>query len=235
METFTPEEREEVLISFLPRIKSWVIKMSANLPSSVEQQELYSAASLGLMESMARFDKSKGASFYAYAEKRVKGAMIDALRNMDVLPRNVRTRLKSVERQIEELAFQLNRTPTYEEVAQHYGTDLNEIYKLMDMKDKAITSSLEDSISASSDTMLKDFIKSNDISPEDSALKGDLINKISKEVATLGEKEQLVLSLYYVEDLTMSEVAAVLEVTESRVSQIHSKAVSRLRKRLVLD
>ncbi len=235
MDTFTAEEREEVLVSFLPRIKSWVIKMSANLPSSVEQQELYSAASLGLMESMARYDKTKGASFYAYAEKRVKGAMIDALRNMDVLPRNVRTRLKVIERHLEELTAQLNRVPTYEELSQHFNIELDEIYKLMDMKARSVTASLEDSISASSDTMLKDFIRSNEISPEDSTLRSDLIKKVSKEVATLGEKEQQVLSLYYVEDLTMSEVAEVLGVTESRVSQIHSKAVSRLRKKLVLD
>lgn len=232
MEVFSEEERQEIVKEFLPKIKSWTIRLKGTLPDSVDIDDLYSAASMGLVESMNRFDKSQAVSFNTYAERRIKGAMLDALRNLDFLPRNVRTRLKALESAITELARELGHKPSVEEILEKTDFSEEDIYRLMGLQENDKLLSLDETVGDNDDSTLIDFIRTDGLSPEDEVVRANLIKRMAEEIDKLSEKERQVVSLYYYEELTMKEISEVLDVTESRVSQIHSTAVQKLKRRL---
>lgn len=232
MEGFTEEERQEIVKEFLPKIKSWTIRMKGTLPESVDIDDLFSAASIGLIESMERFDKSRNVSFNTYAERRIKGAILDSLRNLDFLPRNVRTRLKALEKAIGELSSKLGRKPTVEEIIENTEFDEEDVYRLTGLQENDKMLSLDEHVGDDEDSTLIDYVKSTGLTPEDEILKQNLTEKMAEEIDKLSEKERQVVSLYYYEELTMKEVAEVLDITESRVSQIHTSAMQKLKRRL---
>lgn len=228
----TEEEKEKIVEEFLPKIKSWVIRMKQSLPESVDIDELYSSASMGLIEAIERFDKSRNASFYTYAERRIKGAMLDSLRSLDVLPRNIRTQLKMIEAKIQEFSSQNGKTPTIAELAQCTELSEVEVRRLISLQDYSKVVSLNDSFKNDDESTLVDILKSNAISPEDELVKSNIATHISNELKKLSQKEQVIIRLYYYDELTMKEISEVLGVTESRVSQIHSTILKRLRSKL---
>lgn len=232
MEKFTEEEKQSIVAEFLPKIKSWTIRLKGTLPDSVDVDDLFSAASIGLIESMDRFDKSRNVSFSTYAERRIKGAILDSLRNLDFLPRNVRTRLKALDAAINELSGKLGRKPTIQEIIDNTEYSEEDIYRLMGLQENEKMLSLDESIGDSDDASLVDFVKSTGLTPEDEVLKNNLTEKMAEEIDKLSEKERQVVTLYYYEELTMKEVAEVLDITESRVSQIHTSAMQKLKRRL---
>lgn len=232
MEKFTEEEKQNIVAEFLPKIKSWTIRLKGTLPDSVEVDDLFSAASIGLIESMERFDKSRNVSFNTFAERRIKGAILDSLRNLDFLPRNVRTRLKALDVAITNLARELGRKPTVQEIVEHTEYDEEDVYRLMGLHENDKMLSLDETVGDDEEASLIDFIKSSGLSPEDEVLKTNLTERMAEEIDKLSEKERQVVSLYYYEELTMKEVAEVLSITESRVSQIHTSAMQKLKRRL---
>lgn len=232
MEKFSEEERQSIVEEFLPKIKSWTIRMKSTLPDSVDIDDLFSAASIGLIESMDRFDKSRNVSFNTYAERRIKGAILDSLRNLDFLPRNVRTRLKNLNSAINELASKLGRKPTVQEIIDNTDYDEEDIYRLMGLQENEKMLSLDETVGDGEETSLIDFVRSTGLTPEDEVMKANLIERMAEEIDKLSDKERQVVTLYYYEELTMKEVAEVLDVTESRVSQIHSSAMEKLKRRL---
>lgn len=232
MEKFTEEEKQNIVAEFLPKIKSWTIRLKGTLPDSVDVDDLFSAASIGLIESMDRFDKSRNVSFSTYAERRIKGAILDSLRNLDFLPRNVRTRLKALDAAINELSSKLGRKPTIQEIIDNTEYSEEDIYRLMGLQENEKMLSLDESIGDSDDASLVDFVKSTGLTPEDEVMKTNLTEKMAEEIDKLSEKERQVVTLYYYEELTMKEVAEVLDITESRVSQIHTSAMQKLKRRL---
>lgn len=228
---FTEEERNAIVAEYLPKIKSWTIRLKGTLPDSVDIDDLYSAASLGLIESMDRFDKSRNVAFSTFAERRIKGAILDSLRNLDFLPRNMRTRLKALESAMSELSRKLGRQPTVKEIVESTGFSEDDVYKLQGLRESDKMLSLDETV-GDDETNLVDLIRASDLTPEDELMKTKLTERLGAEIDKLSEKERQVVSLYYYEELTMKETAEVLGVTESRVSQIHTAAMQKLKRRL---
>ncbi len=232
MEKFSEEEKQSIVAEFLPKIKSWTIRLKGTLPDSVDVDDLFSAASIGLIESMDRFDKSRNVSFSTYAERRIKGAILDSLRNLDFLPRNVRSRLKALDAAVNELSGKLGRKPTVQEIIDNTEYNEEDIYRLMGLQENEKMLSLDETVGDSDETSLVDFVRSAGLTPEDEVMKNNLTERMAEEIDKLSEKERQVITLYYYEELTMKEVAEVLDITESRVSQIHTSAVQKLKRRL---
>lgn len=229
---FSREEKDQIITEFMPKIKSWVLRISTTLPDSVDVDDLYSSACLGLIESLERFDKDRNVNFYTYGERRIKGAILDTLRNLDFLPRNVRTRLKQLERHMETHYRKEGVKPSVEEIVSNSDFSETEVHRLQELMENDKVLSLDETIGPDGETTLVDFIKFNGLTPEDETVRNMLVEKLAEEIDALGEKEKYVVSLYYYEELTMKEIAEVLGITESRVSQIHSAAAAKLQKRL---
>lgn len=232
IEQISLEDQENLTREFIPKIKSWVIRMSRNLPTSVEVDDLYSAACLGLVESFKRFDKQRNVDFKSYAEKRIKGAMLDFLRQLDILPRSLRTKLKNLESDIVKLTNKLGKKPEVDEIAKYTNYKENEIYEMLDILENNQSFSLNMAVGEDSDTDLIDFIKGNFLNPEEALEKEEVIKVIAESIDKLNEKEKQVITLYYYEELTMKEIGEVLNISESRTSQIHTAAVKTLKKKL---
>ncbi|MDE7168580.1 MAG: FliA/WhiG family RNA polymerase sigma factor, partial [Mucispirillum sp.] len=194
--------------------------------------DLFSAASIGLIESMDRFDKSRNVSFNTFAERRIKGAILDSLRNLDFLPRNVRSRLKSLEKAVNELSRKLGRKPSVQEIIDNTDYDEEDVYRLMGLQENEKMLSLDETVGDGEESSLVDFIRSSGLTPEDEVMKASLTERMGEEIDKLSNKERQVIALYYYEELTMKEVAEALDITESRVSQIHTSAMQKLKRRL---
>jgi len=225
-------EQEEIVRDFLPKIKAWVLRISGRLPANVDTDDLYSAACMGLVESMQRFDKGRNVDFQMYAERRIKGAILDALRQLDFLPRNVRTKLKAFEEKYNELTSKLGRKPVLDEIVDYVQMPVEKVANFLNLIETGQLASLDSFIDDDNDLTLIDTIKSYVSSPEEMVSKEQIIEKLGMLIDELSEKERLVITLYYYEELTMKEIGEVLRISESRVSQIHSETVKKLRKRL---
>lgn len=225
-------EQEEIIKAFLPKIKAWVLRVSHRLPANVDNDDLYSAACMGLVESLQKFDKGRSVDFHTYAERRIKGAILDALRQMDFLPRNVRTKLKNFEEKLQELTTKLGRKPNSDELVEYTNLTLDEVFNFLNLIETGQVTSLDSALDEDGDISLIDTIKSFVEGPEETVSKEQLVEKLGEIIESLPEKERLVITLYYYEELTMKEIGEVLKISESRVSQIHSEAVKKLRKKL---
>ena len=228
----TDEEKNKVVQDFLPQIKIWASRAKSTLPESVDIDELYSAAALGLIECLDKYDKSRNITFGTYVEHRVKGAILDALRGMDFLSRGARSKLKMIENSIQELRQKLGRAPGVDEIAEYVQMEEDEVHSILDLQSVEKPLSLDDNIGDEDGSSLIEYIQSSGLTPEEETMRTRLTELMGDEIDKLQEKEKLVISLYYYEELTMKEIAAVLEITESRVSQLHSSAVKKMKKRL---
>lgn len=230
---FSDEEKKAIVAEFLPKIKSWTIRLKGTLPESVDADDLFSAASVGLLESMERFDKSKNVTFGTFAERRIKGAMLDSLRNLDFLPRNLRTRLKALDVKVKELTSSLGRRPSVAEIVEYTGVEEDDVYRLLGLHENEKMLSLDESVGGDEDnSSLVDMIAGGALTPEDEVIKASLTERLGEEIDKLSEKERHVVALYYYEELTMKEIAEIMELTESRVSQIHASVMQKLKRRL---
>ncbi|KAA0257114.1 FliA/WhiG family RNA polymerase sigma factor [Deferribacter autotrophicus] len=224
--------QEELINEFIPKIKSWVIRAVNTLPDSVDVDEIYSAACYGFVEALNRYDKSKGVDFKAYAERRIKGAILDCLRSLDHLSRGMRSKVKDLEEKIAKLSTKLGRKPTVEEMVKEYNMEEDEVNKLLELIENSDKTSLDTVVGDDENSSLVDFIKSDILTPEENIEKRELINILAREIESLKEKERLVITLYYYEELTMKEIGEVLGISESRVCQIHNSVVDKLKRRL---
>jgi RNA polymerase sigma factor for flagellar operon FliA len=187
---------------------------------------------LGLIESLNKFDKTRNTAFSTYVEHRVKGAIRDALRGLDFLSRGARLKVKTLENVRQQLSQKLGRMPTVAEIAANTEFSEEELYQVMDLQNSERFVSLDETVGDEDGLSLIEFIQSGMPTPEEELIKVRLTEKLAEEIDKLSEKERLVISLYYYEELTMKEIAQVLEITESRVSQLHLSAVQRMKKRL---
>jgi RNA polymerase sigma factor for flagellar operon FliA len=226
-------EKEQYVEEFIPKIKAWVNRIGMTLPDSVDKDDLYSAACMGLVESMKRFNKSLNVDFKAYAERRIKGAILDNLRQLDFLPRNLRHQVKHLEKVISELSTKLGRKPTPQEIIDNTEYDEDIVYKLLDVIESGHIGSLDINVGEDKDVSLVEFIKFNGYTPEEEYEKKKLVEYLGEKIDNLSEKERLVVTLYYYEELTMKEIGEILDITESRISQIHSSALKKLKKKVV--
>jgi RNA polymerase sigma factor for flagellar operon FliA len=227
--------REKILLSYLPLAKQIAGRLVISLPKSVELEELVNAGLMGLVKAIDRFDPSVGVKFETYAIPRIKGAIFDVLREMDWAPRSVRAKARHVEEAIQKLTAKLHRSPNDDELAKEMGLDIPEFYRVLD--DTSIVSlfSLDDQlISSSGDEInLFEMVEAGEeAGPLFGVEKEELKRATVNAIKNLPEQERLVIALYYYEELTLKEIGAVLEISESRVSQIHTKAILSLRSQL---
>jgi len=232
----TAENREEVIIRYSPMIKYVANRIAMRLPPHIEVDDLISVGVLGLMDAISKYDSSRGAKFKTYAEFRVRGAILDELRAMDWVPRSIRQKASNVDKVVQGLQSKLSRAPEDEEVAKEMGLSLDQFHNTLNETKSVPIFSLEDlgiaKESGEQQSLLDCLAGKADADPQTQIRLIELKEIIAKAIDALPEKERLMVSLYYYEELTMKEIGAVLEITESRVSQIHSKAVYRLRTKL---
>jgi len=232
----TTENREEVIKQYSPMIKYVANRIAMRLPPHIEVDDLISVGVLGLMDAISKYDSSRGAKFKTYAEFRVRGAILDELRSMDWVPRSIRQKASNVDKVVQKLQAKLKRPPEDEEVAKEMDLSLDQFYDTLNETRSIPVFSLEDlgiaKETGEQQSLLDCLAGKADADPQTQIRLVELKEIIAKAIDTLPEKERLMVSLYYYEELTMKEIGAVLDITESRVSQIHSKAVYHLRTKL---
>ena len=225
----TETEREALIESHLPLVKFIADRLAAKLPSSVDRDDLISAGMIGLLDAVDKYDASRGVMFKTYAEMRVRGAMLDSLRDLDWAPRSMRRRAREIEAAYLQLEQHYNRPATEEEIAAHLGLSISEFHRLLgDIRGLTVTG-----LDYAEDD--ETGIRPRQI-PSDPAQmplaryeQAEVSEHLAKAIDKLPERERQVVALYYLEEMNMKEIGAVLGVTESRVSQVHTQAVIRLR------
>ena len=231
----TPD-RDELILEHLPQIKYIAQRISTKLPSHVELNDLVSAGILGLLDAIEKFDPNRGVKFKTYAELRIKGAILDSLRNLDWAPRSLRKKSKDLERIYRDLEQRLGRPATDKEVCEAMEISLQEFYELVDQIKGLNLGSFQElsgkDEEKNSEPLVKYVPDAPQLDPFFVFHKSEIQGIMSTAIDTLPKKERLVVSLYYYDELTMKEIGKVLGVNESRVSQLHTKAMLRLRTKL---
>ncbi len=227
---FSSRDKEEIVRYFAPKIRILALRMKGKLPNCVELGELMSAGSLGLLDALGKFRPALKIKFDTYAENRIKGAMLDELRRMDWFSRGLRKKIKHIEEAIRDIENQTGHSATPEQVEQHTGMDSKEVHFGMEALQNQLCISL-DSFKESF-TGHREGIEENE--PYQSTAFQELVNKIAELIENLTEREKLVISLYYGEELNMKETAEVMDITEGRVSQLHAQALGKLRREYLL-
>jgi RNA polymerase sigma factor for flagellar operon FliA len=229
------QAREQLLEEHIPLVKYVAGRLAMNLPSSVDVGDLESFGFFGLLDALEKYDAARNTKFETYATTRIRGAIIDGLRSLDWVPRSTRSKARLVESQIYELTNDLGRTPTNEEVAAALGLGLEEYYGILSELKGANLFSLDEAAASdqtADNLKILDLVVDQALLPDQQVVEQESVEELAAAIEELPEREQLVLALYYHEDLTLKEIGHVLQVSESRVSQIHTKAIMTLRKRL---
>jgi RNA polymerase sigma factor for flagellar operon FliA len=227
------EDRERVLLDHLPTVRSIAHRIHERLPDHVELDDLISAGVVGLIDAFNKFDHRKQVQFKSYAQFRIRGAILDSLRVLDWSPRELRRKGRLMQDAILALTRSLQRVPTEPEIAREMNLDLKEYQRLIgQLKGLEIGSLNLENNEDSGEDQLGSIPASPQDDPLFCCLQGEIRQRLIDAIEELSEKERMVLTLYYFEELTMKEIGVALGVVESRVSQIHSSAVQRLRSRL---
>ena len=202
------------------------------MPDHIAVDDLMSAGVLGLIDAIEKYDSSQGIPFEYYAKIRIKGAMLDEIRSMDWVPRSLRQKSSMMEKACVGLEQRLGRDPTEEEIAAELDVEMDEFHKLLD-EIKGISFLPENIHDVIRENRESHMLSSGSDDLFDAAYRKEIRDHLAEAITGLSEKEQLVLSLYYYEEATMKEIGAALGYTESRISQIHTKAVLKLKTKLV--
>jgi RNA polymerase sigma factor for flagellar operon FliA len=230
--------RDAAIQQFAPLVKYVVGRLAIGLPSILDYEDILSYGTIGLIEALDRFDGSKGVKFETYAISRIRGAIIDALRSLDRLPRSVRQKVKKLDVINTTLTADLGREPTDDEVAVQMGMTVQQYHQTL-VDASWVTVSLDGIVDREDD---EGGSSGNDMpadpSQEDFTRrleKRQLLDALSGAIKSLPEREFLIVGLYYKDEMTMKEIAQILDISESRVCQLHGRALSRLRARMARE
>lgn len=227
------EKRDRLILHYSPLVKYVAGRVAAGLPQNVEQADLVSYGIFGLIDAIEKFDPERGFKFETYAISRIKGAILDGLRSIDWVPRSVRARGRDVERAFSKLEAQLHRSPTESELAEELGYTEAQLHQVLGQLSLTGVAALDEMLGDRGDsTTLADTIPDQADGPMDMLEQRELRSQLAAAIDRMPEREKVVLSLYYFENFTLAQIGEVLGVTESRVSQIHTKSVLQLRSRL---
>ncbi|GMU78352.1 MAG: RNA polymerase sigma factor WhiG [Acidimicrobiia bacterium] len=231
------DARERLILHYSPLVKFVAGRVAAGLPQSIEQADLVSYGIFGLIDAIDKFDPDRGFKFETYAISRIKGAIIDELRSIDWVPRSVRAKARAVERAYSKLENELKRTPDDHEVAAELGMSEPELAQVLSQVSFVGLVALDELLAAGGSdrggsSTLGDTIPDRAHDPVEAFEIDEMKHLLADAVNRMPDRERLVLTLYYFEGLTLAEIGGVLGVTESRVCQIHTKAILQLRGRL---
>ena len=221
---FTLPDKERIVRHYSSKIRYLAMRLKIKLPKNVELSELISAGTLGLLEALGKFKAQLGIRFETYAENRIRGAMLDELRRLDWFPRSLRQRVRKLDEVMWEFEREKGRAPTIEELQEKTGLPAKELHQCLE----ALQNQLSISLDSIQDSLAND--DNTEGEPYRNTAKAEIITRIASIIDTLTPREKLVLSLYYTDDLNMREAAEVMGITEGRVSQLHSQALTRLRR-----
>jgi RNA polymerase sigma factor for flagellar operon FliA len=227
------DDKEEMLTKHTTLVKKLAFQLKAKLPPSVELDDLIQAGMMGLLDAINRYEDTHGAQFETYASQRIRGSMLDELRSADWLPRSVRKNMRDVEGVISRLEQELGQSPTEVDIAKKMDISVNEYTELLGSCSGHQLVYYEDFHEAENGEHFLDRFQSDDESdPLKGLLSSDFKGALMEAIDNLPEREKLLMGLYYEKELNLKEIGAVLSVSESRVCQLHSQAVARLRVKL---
>ncbi len=233
----TKEARERLILNYSPLVKFVAGRVAAGLPQNIEQADLVSYGIFGLIDAIDKFDPARGFKFETYAISRIKGAIIDELRSIDWVPRSVRAKARAIERAYSKLENELKRTPDDKEVAAELGVTEEELAHTMSQISFVGIVALDELLGVtperSNAATVGDTVSTRQHDPVEQYEVDEMKHVLADAINRMPDRERLVLTLYYYEGLTLAEIGDVLGVTESRVCQIHTKAIFQLRGRMV--
>ena len=236
-ERATRELRDQLILHYSPLVKYVAGRVAVGLPQNVEQSDLVSYGIFGLIDAIEKFDPARGYKFETYAIARIKGAILDELRSIDWVPRSVRAKARALEKAYAKLEGELHRTPTDEELATELGMTDEQLQTTLSQISFVGLVALDEMLSVGGDRgeslTLGDTIADSGEGPVAAYEVEEMRHILAEAINRMPEREKVVLTLYYYEGLTLAEIGQVLGVTESRVCQIHTKAVLQLRSRIL--
>lgn len=229
-----PTDRDRLILHYAPIVKFVASRVGAGLPGSVEQAELISCGMFGLMDAIEKFEPERGFKFETYAMARIKGAILDQLRAADWVPRSVRTKARQLERAYSRFESRFGRAPSEEELAEDLGLGIDVLRDMMRQVSNAGLVALDETIGADrhESITLGDTVADAGAGPMEVVEGDDMRLRLGQEIGELPEREKLVLALYYYAGMTLADIGDVIGVTESRICQIHTKAVLHLKARM---
>jgi RNA polymerase sigma factor for flagellar operon FliA len=227
--------REQLILHYSPLVKYVAGRVGAGMPANVEHADLVSYGIFGLMDAIEKFDPGRGFKFETYAVTRIRGAIIDELRSIDWVPRSVRAKARRIEKAMRQLEQRLNRTPTDDELAAELAIPVEELEDMLTAVSMTSMAALDDVLDVGdgeSITLVDTLEEENLTSPEGNIDDQEMRRQLREAIGRLSEREQKVLALYYFESMTLAQIGDILGVTESRICQIHTKAVMSLRTKM---
>ena len=228
----TPELREKLIIEYSPLVKLVAGRLSMYLGYNVEYDDLVSYGIFGLIDAIDKFDLGKEVKFETYASLRIRGTILDQIRKMDWIPRTVRQKQKKIDEAIKQVEMRTGKNASDEEIAQELGLSEDELTTWQSQLKVTNIVSLNEYLEQGAEPVMDARRNSHFIQPEDKVEEEELKQKLEESLEVLTEKERKVILLYYYEDLTLKEISSILEVSESRISQLHTKALLKMRKKL---
>ncbi len=230
------DQKDKLIMEYAPLIKFIAQKIAVRLPSNIELDDLISSGVIGLMDAIEKYDPTRDNKFKTYAEFRIRGSILDELRAQDWVPRSVRDKAKMLDRTVIELEAELGRTVTDEEVCERLKITMDDFHDLVNQVRPVSLLSIDDAATFSNvdkKSILNILEGTKYNNPYNQLNIKSVKSIVAKAIEDLPERQKLVLSLYYFEDLNLKEIGKILRVTESRVSQLHAQAITRLRAKLI--
>ncbi|OCG23679.1 RNA polymerase sigma factor FliA [Gilliamella sp. wkB108] len=218
---------------YIHLVRNEALKLAVRLPTTVELDDLLQVGYIGLLDTIKRYDASQGNTFATFAIPRIKGAMLDELRNRDWLPRQIRKKIKDITNAINELEQQLGVPPNDQQIAQHLQLSISEYHKILLDSNYSQICSFDELQKKVGDNVEEMIEQQEDNNPFATIINDEIRNTIIQQIENLPEKEKIALALYYQEDLNLKEIGKVMNISESRVSQLHSQAIKRIRSKVL--
>ena len=226
------EIREQIIIEYSPLVKLVAGRLSMYLGYNVEYEDLVSYGIFGLIDAIDKFDRSKDVKFETYASLRIRGAILDQIRKMDWIPRAVRQKQKKIDEAIKNIEMKTGKTALDEEIASELGVSEDEYLNWQSQLKVTNVVSLNEFVEQGTEPAMDATKNSHFAQPEDVVAESELKEVLAQSLETLTEKERRVIELYYYEELTLKEISSILEVSESRISQLHTRALAKMKKKM---
>ena len=223
---------EQIIIEYAPLVKLVAGRLSMYLGYNVEYEDLVSYGIFGLIDAIDKFDRSKDVKFETYASLRIRGAILDQIRKMDWIPRAVRQKQKKIDEAIKNIEMKTGKTALDEEIASELGVSEDEYLNWQSQLKVTNVVSLNEFVEQGTEPAMDATKNSHFAQPEDVVAESELKEVLAQSLETLTEKERRVIELYYYEELTLKEISSILEVSESRISQLHTRALAKMKKKM---